>query len=106
MEKFTPPTNSEIERVGNIFKIIGDTTRLKLIFSLLESEKTVNELAQVTSSSQSLVSHQLKILKNNYIVGSKKNGNYVTYFLIDEHINILLNICRIHVSEKEQNNEG
>ena len=84
-----------------MFKIIGDTTRLKLIFSLLEGNKNVNELAEAILSSQSLVSHQLKILKNNHIVGSKKQGNFVTYFLIDEHINILLNICRIHINEKE-----
>lgn len=101
MNNFKPPTNHEITKVGNLFKIIGDTTRLKLIFSLLEKNKTVNELVTATNSSQSLVSHQLKILKDNNIVGSNKNGNFVTYFLIDEHINILLNICRTHINEKE-----
>ncbi len=101
MVNYITPTEEEISKVGNLFKIIGDKTRLKLIFSLLESEKTVNELAETTLSSQSLVSHQLKILKTNHIVGSKKQGNFVTYFLIDEHINILLNICRTHINEKE-----
>ena len=101
MNKFIPPTNEEVFKVGNLFKIIGDTTRLKLIFSLLESPKTVTELCLVSSCSQSLVSHQLKILKDNYIVSSKKQGNYVTYYLNDGHINTLLNICRTHINEKE-----
>ena len=101
MESFNMPTTTEISKVANLFKIIGDSTRLKLIFSLLEKPKTVSELCVTTSSSQSLVSHQLKILKDNYIVSSKKQGNFVTYFLIDEHINILLNICRTHINEKE-----
>ena len=73
MVNYITPTEEEVSKVGNLFKIIGDKTRLKLIFSLLESEKTVNELAETTLSSQSLVSHQLKILKTNHIVGSKKN---------------------------------
>ena len=101
METFNMPTTTEISKVANLFKLIGDSTRLKLIFSLLEKPKTVSELCLTTSSSQSLVSHQLKILKDNYIVSSKKQGNFVTYFLIDEHINILLNICRTHINEKE-----
>lgn len=103
MSKYIKPSDEEILKVGNLFKIIGDATRLKLIFSLWDSENTVNELAMATNSSQSLVSHQLKILKNNHIVGSKKQGNFVTYFLIDEHINMLLDICRVHINEKENN---
>ena len=107
MNKFIFPSHDEIVKVGNLFKIIGDTTRLKLIFNLLDGEKTVNQLATLTNNSQSLISHQLKILKNNHIVGSKKQGNFVCYFLIDEHINILLNICRTHINEKETSaNEG
>ncbi|MBQ2864612.1 MAG: winged helix-turn-helix transcriptional regulator [Clostridia bacterium] len=101
MEKFIMPNQTEIEKVGNLFKIIGDSTRLKLIFLLLEKPKTVSELCQTSGCSQSLVSHQLKILKDNYIVSSSKQGNFVTYFLIDEHISILLNICRTHINEKE-----
>ena len=100
MEKYVSPTLEEIDKVGNLFKIIGDSTRLKIIFSLLEGDKTVTELSRATGGSQSLISHQLKILKDNYIVSSKKNGNFVTYVLIDEHINILLNICRIHINEQ------
>ncbi|HBP43606.1 MAG TPA: transcriptional regulator [Clostridiales bacterium] len=100
MDKYISPTLEEINKVGELFKIIGDTTRLKIIFSLLESEKNVNEIALATSSSQSLVSHQLKILKDNFIVDSRKNGNFVTYFLNDEHINTLITICRIHINEQ------
>lgn len=98
------PNKQQIDSVGNLFKIIGDTTRLKLIYSLLESKKSVKELMSQTNSSQSLVSHQLKILKDNNIVSCSKKGNVVTYFLIDEHINILLNIALTHINEKESNN--
>ena len=66
MEKYVSPTLEEINKVGNLFKIIGDSTRLKIIFSLLEGDKTVTELSRATGGSQSLISHQLKILKDNY----------------------------------------
>ncbi len=99
MKNFVFPTELEINSIGNLFKIIGDTTRLKLIFNLYNGKKTVNELAEITNSSQSLVSHQLKILKNNKIVNSVKSGNYVYYFLIDGHINTLINSCRTHINE-------
>lgn len=107
MKQIKQPNIEEISKVANLFKILGDSTRLKLIFSLQQSPKSVNDLANITNSSQSLVSHQLKILKNNHIVGSQKQGNFVTYFLIDDHIDILLTVCREHINEKEEElNEG
>ena len=99
MKDYKQPTTKEIEKVGNLFKIIGDNTRLKLIFSLMEGKKTVSLLCENTLCSQSLISHQLKILKDNNIVGNEKVGNYVYYFFVDEHINILIAICRTHVNE-------
>ena len=101
MQKFLAPTVQEIEKVGNLFKIIGDNTRLKLIFSLMEGKKTVSMLSDITGGSQSLISHQLKILKDNNIVGNEKVGNFVYYFLVDYHINILIDICRTHINEEE-----
>lgn len=100
MQKLKAPTSSEIEKVGNLFKIIGDNTRLKLIFSLMDGKKTVSMLSNDVSASQSLISHQLKILKDNNIVGNEKVGNYVYYFLVDYHINILIDICRTHINEE------
>ncbi|MBR2468017.1 MAG: winged helix-turn-helix transcriptional regulator [Clostridia bacterium] len=101
MKEIIQPTTLEISKVANLFKIIGDSTRLKLIYALQQSPMSVNDLAKATNSSQSLVSHQLKTLRENHIVGCKKQGNFVTYYLIDDHIDILLNVCRIHINEKE-----
>lgn|SRR5574344_971857 len=110
-----------IGRCSNLFKVVGDKTRLKILFSLIDEskctcpesckcetcqmhhcmvEKTVSEIIGETKCSQSLVSHQLKVLKDNRLVSNRKEGTRVIYSLNDVHILLLLHVVNEHVKEK------
>ena len=93
------PAVEELQELAGLFKVFGDSTRIRILFVLFEEEVCVCDLAEALQMTQSAISHQLKILKDNNIVGNEKVGNYVYYFLVDEHINILIDICRTHVNE-------
>lgn len=83
--------------LNDFFKILGDETRLRIIIALLEQPKNVSELVNCLCLSQSLISHQLRILKNSNIVRSKKNGRYTTYELCDQHIQNILLLSQNHI---------
>ncbi len=86
-------------------KIAGDATRLKILFSLLsnenlEIEKCVNDIANEVDESQSLTSHQLKVLKDGDFVKSRKNGTKIYYSLKDEHVKQIVEITYDHILER------
>ncbi len=68
------------------FKLFGDPTRLKIIFSLMDKELCVNDISKELNMSQSSISHQLRILRENKIVKNRKTGKQVFYSLDDEHV--------------------
>ena len=82
--------------IAEVFKIFGDSTRMKIIYALKLSELCVCDLAFITNSTQSAISHQLRILKQ---AKSRKEGKVVYYSLKDEHIIKLFEIGREHVEE-------
>lgn len=85
--------------VAEVFKIFGDSTRIKIIYALKLSELCVSDLAFITNSSDSAISHQLRILKQAKLVKSRKDGKVVYYSLKDEHVIQLFEIGREHVEE-------
>ena len=85
--------------VAEVFKIFGDSTRIKIIYALKLSELCVSDLAFITSSSESAISHQLRILKQAKLVKARKDGKVVYYSLKDEHVIHLFEIGREHVEE-------
>ena len=85
--------------VAEVFKIFGDSTRIKIIYALKLSELCVSDLAFITNSSDSAISHQLRILKQAKLVKSRKEGKIVYYSLKDEHVIKLFEIGREHVEE-------
>lgn len=85
---------------SNIFKVLGDKTRLEILFALETKSMCVGELVNSLGFSQSLVSHQLRVLRDNNIVSTVRNGNKVFYMLADDHITTLLNIAKAHISER------
>lgn len=87
--------------VAEIFKVFGDTTRIKIISALLNNELCVCDIAHIINMTHSAVSHQLRILKHSRLVKSKKKGKSVYYSLNDDHIKELINIATIHIKEKE-----
>ena len=85
--------------VAEVFKIFGDSTRIKIIYALKLSELCVSDLAFITNSSDSAISHQLRILKQAKLVKSRKDGKIVYYSLKDDHVIKLFEIGREHVEE-------
>ncbi len=88
MEKVDPETLSDevMETMAESFKALGDPTRLRIMALLFNGERTVGDLADHLSVSQSAVSHQLRLLRNLDIVRHRKEGREVYYALADDHI--------------------
>ena len=85
--------------VAEVFKIFGDSTRIKIIYALKLSVLCVSDLAFITNSSDSAISHQLRILKQAKLVKSRKDGKVVYYSLKDEHVIQLFETGREHIEE-------
>lgn len=83
-------TEEFIYDLSDFFKLFGDSTRLKIIFCLMNGELCVNDLAQSLEMSQSSISHQLKILRQNKVVKNRKEGKQVFYSLDDDHVSSIL----------------
>ena len=99
MKKINMPSEEVLEEMENMLNVASDYTRLKIMYSLLGGEKCVSEIMNEIDASQSLVSHQLKVLKDAHLVSFKKEGTKVIYYLDDYHVKDLLNVVYDHVSE-------
>ncbi len=93
------PSQEETLALADLFKIFGDTTRIQIMFTLLESEKNVGQIADDLAMSQSAVSHQLQILRKSKLVRTRRQGKQVFYSLADEHVYTILKVGREHVDE-------
>lgn len=94
------PNDEVMDKMESLLNIAADSTRLKILFSLTEGEKNVSEIIEEVGASQSLISHQLKLLRQNDLVSTRKEGTKVYYSLDDEHINKLLDVVLEHAEEK------
>ncbi len=93
------PDEDELIEMAELFKMFGDSTRIKILCVLFEGEKCVQEITDATGSSQSAVSHQLRLLKQARLVRSRRNGKQVCYTLADEHVKTILGMAREHLEE-------
>ena len=89
-----------IKELAEFFKIFGDATRIRILQTLLEGERNVGDLADVLEMSQSAVSHQLRVLRQNDLVKYRKEGKTVFYSLDDEHIRMVLEQGMTHLRHK------
>lgn len=94
------PDDKELINLSELFKILGDLTRIKIIWTLDNNEMCVCDIANVLNMTKSLISHQLAILKNAGIVRYRKSGKEVYYTLDDEHINKLYEIGLEHIEHR------
>lgn len=85
--------------VADLFRIFGDTTRVKVLFALSEKDLSVSDLAEIVGVSQSAISHQLRTLKQARLVKFRREGKSVVYSLCDEHVNTILAAGMTHVLE-------
>ena len=84
---------------AELFKVFGDSTRIKILYVLNEGEKCVNDIADDLSMTVSAISHQLRILKNAELVHSRRAGKTVFYALADDHVKTILAQGMEHVNE-------
>lgn len=95
------PSDELICDLGDLFKLFGDTTRMKILYSLFESELCVCAIAELLKMEQSAISHQLKILKEAKLVGCRRSGRQNIYFLADEHVRTIIGQGYEHLTENE-----
>ena len=93
------PNDELIFDMAEIFKVFGDSTRMKIISALLEDELCVGDIAIITNSTPSAISHQLRVLKQAKLVKFRKEGKIVYYSLDDEHVKEIYEKGREHVEE-------
>jgi len=100
MKKKIIPNTKTLEAMEKLLNVASDYTRLKILYALIDGEKNVSEIQEIADASQSLVSHQLKVLRDNKLVSSRKDGTRVVYFLSDEHVRDIIQVVYDHVTEK------
>ena len=96
----TIPDENTFNRLADLFKLIGDTTRCKILFALDQQEMCVCDLANVLNRTKSSVSHQLAVLRRSGVVKCRKSGKEVYYCLDDDHIEKLFEIGLEHINHK------
>lgn len=93
------PLTEELFDLAELFKVFGDSTRIKILYVLFESEMCVCDIAQVLKMTVSAISHQLRILKQARLVKYRKEGKSVFYSLSDDHIKKMLDNGMEHINE-------
>ena len=85
--------------LAELFKVFGDSTRIRILYVLFEAEVCVCDLAEILHMTQSAISHQLKILKQSRLVKSRREGKSVFYSLADAHVRTIIAQGREHIDE-------
>lgn len=96
------PTLKRTEGLAEVFGILADVTRSKILFALSQEELCVCDLAGLLGLSVSTISHHLRLLRTARLVRHRKDGRMVYYRLEDDHIKTLMRVCTEHVREKER----
>ena len=92
------PEETELYDLAELFKVFGDSTRMRILFVLFEAEVCVCDLAEALNMTQSAISHQLRILKQNKLVKSRREGKSVFYSLADDHVRTIVDQGREHIA--------
>ena len=89
----------ELIEMAELFKMFGDSTRIKILSVLFEGERGVQQITEAAGASQSAVSHQLRLLKQARLVRSRRNGRQICYSLADDHVKTILGMAKEHLEE-------
>ncbi len=95
----TLPDEDSLYDLAELFKIFGDSTRIRILFVLFEAEVCVCDLAEALRMTQSAISHQLAILKKSKLVKSRREGKSVFYSLADNHVRTIISQGMEHIME-------
>ena len=93
------PAEETLYDLAELYKVFGDTTRIKILYVLFESELCVCDIAQLLNMSQSAISHQLRVLKQSRLVKFRRDGKTVFYSLADDHVKTIIGNGMEHICE-------
>ena len=93
------PAEDTLQRLSELFKVFGDSTRIRILYALFEQEVCVCDLARLLGMTQSAVSHQLRTLKQARLIRNRREGKTIFYSLADEHVRTLLQQGTEHIME-------
>lgn len=94
------PPEEKLYDLAELFKVFGDSTRIRILFTLFEADVCVCDMAEALGMTASAVSHQLKILKNSRLIRSRREGKSVFYSLADDHVRTIIRQGMEHTEEK------
>lgn len=93
------PEEEILYDLAELYKVFGDSTRIKILYVLFESEMCVYDIARLLNMTQSAISHQLKVLKQSKLVRYRREGKTVFYSLADDHVRTIIDQGMEHISE-------
>lgn len=93
------PTEEELYDLAELFKVFGDSTRIKILYVLVESDMSVGDIAQALNMTQSSISHQLRVLKQSRLVRFRREGKNIVYSLADDHVYTIMSQGLEHLEE-------
>lgn len=86
--------------MAELFKVFGDSTRIRILYALFEQERNVTEICESVNMSQSAISHQLRLLKQADLVSVRREGKMMVYSLADDHVKTIINMAKEHLEEE------
>lgn len=92
-------TEEQLFDLAELFKIFGDSTRIKILYELSDKEMKVSDIALTLNMNQSAISHQLRVLKNSKLVKNRRDGKAIYYSLADSHVQTIINQGMEHIME-------
>ncbi len=92
-------SEDELSDLAELFKMFADSTRIKILYDLINGEKNVTEICDDLEMNQSAVSHQLKLLKTAKLIGARREGKQMIYFLADDHVKTIIAMGKEHIEE-------
>lgn len=93
------PGEEIVQELSEVFKVFGDATRIRILWTLFDTEKCVFDIADTLGMTQSAISHQLRVLKQARLVKARRDGKNTFYSLDDEHVKRIIEQVMIHISE-------
>ena len=99
IDRIELPDDEHFFELAEFFSVIGDSTRIKILYLLFEGEMCVCDISEKLSMSMSAISHQLRVLKNSRLVKYRKEGKSVLYSLDDDHVKTIINMGVDHINE-------
>ncbi len=92
-------SEDELCELAELFKIFGDSTRIRILYDLFDGEKGVTEICEDLDMNQSAVSHQLKILRVSKLISARRDGKSMIYALADDHVKTIIAMGKEHIEE-------